>query len=540
MKTVLVISLVVTLLASVVSFILPRELLEPVKPRGHELSLSAEAAAVLEEEYGGVGVESGPMASPGAAAGVSAAQLTGRQAFTDLLYHFDGFAGEPSAKSITFDAKHASDERVWTVSRDAALREIDLLFDTLRYGYAGYQLAGGDEAFGAARQRAADEVKARGADIEMWDYEAILRDALSHIKDDHFFVGNFNVSSDLVFRYDPYHEFVLGDDGQYVGADGQALAAISGGAPGAMLVPSISAEGRIVYIPGRFGKDDNADLDEVLIELEYVNGGIEMAWLVPMRAATFGGTAGIEHDNIYTVDRSGDFPVVTLRAFGPTGESDSVMMKFVLDGARLRGERVFVLDLRGNRGGLDAYGYEWLAMVAGATVGSGAYMGQLTTATASVLISNAVAINEKEGLDVDRMKSMARRLPSQADPARPGWARIEYDMGIAGPVETPWMVVLVDKGTASASESLLRRMRALPRTVIIGSNTTGALLSGNAGALILPVSGLSVYIPTMLWLGNDLASIDATGFAPDFWVEPELAVERAEAFIKAHLKQQGK
>ena len=73
--------------------------------------------------------------------------------------------------------------------------------------------------------------------------------------------------------------------------------------------------------------------------------------------------------------------------------------------------------------------------------------------------------------------------------------------------------------------------------VLIGTNTGGALLTGNAGLLRLPHSGIAVRIPTMIWMGAELRNLDGIGYFPDFWVHPD-AAENAAAFVRRYVVKQ--
>jgi len=84
---------------------------------------------------------------------------------------------------------------------------------------------------------------------------------------------------------------------------------------------------------------------------------------------------------------------------------------------------------------------------------------------------------------------------------------------------------------------LIRCLRCTGNAVTVGTNTGGALLTGNPGLLRLPYSGLRVRIPTMIWMDYEMRNLDGEGYSPDFWVHPDLAAARAVMFARRYLEQ---
>jgi len=89
------------------------------------------------------------------------------------------------------------------------------------------------------------------------------------------------------------------------------------------------------------------------------------------------------------------------------------------------------------------------------------------------------------------------------------------------------IVVLIDKGSASASEILTGALKDRGRATIIGETTYGK------GSIqqILPLNDAAIKLTTGRYYTPDGTSIDKTGIGPDIQVtEPELTEEQADAY----------
>jgi len=75
----------------------------------------------------------------------------------------------------------------------------------------------------------------------------------------------------------------------------------------------------------------------------------------------------------------------------------------------------------------------------------------------------------------------------------------------------------------------------MDNVVFIGANTRGALLTGNVALCYLPFSKLGMSVPVMLTPYEDLDNRDGLGLLPDFWVDPDKALDRVKAFLEKHL-----
>lgn len=452
------------------------------------------------------------------------------QRFRESLYHHSDFSGEigellrvPGKMHAPPDSDSEGSPGDWEVSPEQAAEEVELLFTALRFGYAGYQFFGGDAAFGAAREAILREVAELASyydAIPNWRYRDAVVRHLDFVHDSHLVFGSRSLCERVHFRFCPYYEFRLSADGYYHDLDGRRLVAVNSESPSGYLKPSINADGYIVYILGVASSERQ---QATLLELEFEGGIIDMAWLMP--------ADGMNYDSgkAYELTTLDGLPMAVCRTFGVSPETAEDLADFVRDAQVLRRVDVALLDLRSNPGGAIWYGQEFCRSLAVTDPGPFIMTANLITDTALALQTNQQA----EAGDVTdwfmRIRDERHRLE---DPELPGWI-VSVSPGVYAQ-NTPFMLVLMDGGTASAAEALIRSLRSMDNVVLIGVNTGGALLTGNAGLLRLPYSGLAARIPTMIWMDAELRNMDGIGYFPDFWVYPD-AAENAAAFARRYL-----
>jgi hypothetical protein len=199
------------------------------------------------------------------------------------------------------------------------------------------------------------------------------------------------------------------------------------------------------------------------------------------------------------------------------------------------------VDLRSHHGGNDWYAMEWVKGFAGTDVCPSSFHAQLVTNTAAKMWENSMI---RLGVDWSALRGMVpegdsegppdarSRLAGNADPDRPGWSQVSVIEGVKAENDT-LLVVLIDSSVCSTGESFVGYLRQLENVVFVGINTYGMMLSGNVGVCMLPNSELVLICGTKISLGEDLSNRDGLGYMPDFWVDPEQALERAVKYIQA-------
>lgn len=458
---------------------------------------------------------------------VSESQL---QRFRESLYHYSGFPDEtaeklriPDKMHVPADSDSDGSSGDWEVSPDHATEEVEMLFTALRFGYAGYQFFGGDAVFGAAKEAILGEIAGLSSyydTIPNWRYSDTVAKHLSFVQDSHLVFGNRSLCEHLRFRFCPYYEFRLSADGSYRDLVGRRIVAVNNEAPSEYLKPSISADGEIVYILGVVSSERH---QATLLELQFEGGISEMAWLMPADEVRY------VNEKAYELTEFEGLPMAVCRTFRVSPETSEDLSAFVRDAETLRHEDVVLLDLRSNPGGTIQYGQEFCRRLAMADPGPFVMTANLMTDTALVL-----QMNRQEEINgrSDWLARVREEGDSLMDPELPGW-HIAVSPG-EYVQDTPLILVLMNGNTASAAEALIRCLRSMRNAVLIGTNTGGALLTGNAGLLRLPYSGLVARIPTMIWMDVEMRNLDGVGYFPDFWVHPD-AEENAAAFVREYV-----
>jgi C-terminal processing protease CtpA/Prc len=183
----------------------------------------------------------------------------------------------------------------------------------------------------------------------------------------------------------------------------------------------------------------------------------------------------------------GDIAVLTLRTFDAGSSPDEVPEKFKEIAARAKG---LILDLRGNRGGIDRIAHGALQHLIDRPVVVASYRVRL-----SQRARDARPIWRK-------LKAMpdgySEPVPVKVEPKAPRFA---------GPV-----VALVDIGCRSSCETLAAGLKATGRATLVGERTAGT--SGAPIRVRLPHSGARVGIPTWSMMTPEGRPIEGLGIAP--------------------------
>jgi len=238
---------------------------------------------------------------------------------------------------------------------------------------------------------------------------------------------------------------------------------------------------------------------------------------------------------------AGDVPVLAVRTFETA--ASGALAELPRFAERLRRERAFVLDLRGNRGGNYTFAERFLLALTNGPIRAletrevqsvAALLGRVNAArrrlarggvprASRVLFEDHLALLERRAID------HASRGAGRVEIARRG----ELLHGTApGPIEGRG-VVLVDRGCASACEMFVALARQVPGLLVAGERTRGTMAVGEVASFILPRSRLAVTLGTRAVV-DPLGDFDETrGFAPDIALGGMDALVEARAFAQA-------
>ena len=115
-------------------------------------------------------------------------------------------------------------------------------------------------------------------------------------------------------------------------------------------------------------------------------------------------------------------------------------------------------------------------------------------------------------------------------PTKSGWTEIKYHKNKL--IENDGLVIaLIDNGVASAGESFVKYLKQLSNVIFIGTNTAGVLHFANMGMCNLPNSKIEVFLSKTISMETDFNFREGKGYFPDFWVNPEEALDLSLKFI---------
>ncbi len=459
-----------------------------------------------------------------------------RNAFREHLYPYE-LEQEGDAWQRVLRKPHQS-----ATSRQEALQDIDILFELLKYGYAGYQLFGGDATFSKARELLEEDVARVGEPIPHLALSSFISNQLSFVQDGHFSIDGRSplfasprdrstYLTNLQYEVRPANDELLlyhvREDHGILGT----LVAVNDGPPDAYLKPSVNREGEFVY---HFGIV--SDETVVRLDLLFEADGDEHTRQVGL--TQFDRRHQRPQAELYTVKEQEGIRVAVCRALA-TGDlcDEEQLDNFVDDAPALGEEPCLILDLRSNRGGSLRYVYEWLdafvraynsqdSTPSGVLYAEDPIAGDLTRSvlTAHLRTRTALALQESRANDVEG-------VPVTGNSVHAGWTIPKYQpLANTMPNDTV-LVVLIDPYTTSAGEWFVSALWRMENVIIIGYPTRGVLTTGRTVRVALPNSGIAVALPQSIRMEPNLDLREGRGVAPDLWVEPRRAVETAARFL---------
>ena len=194
---------------------------------------------------------------------------------------------------------------------------------------------------------------------------------------------------------------------------------------------------------------------------------------------------------VVAIDHRGDVAVVTLKSL-EGGKARAEAIDTVL--AEARGAKAIVIDLRGNRGGIDKVGYRVVADLAEGK----ARLGEFRVLAAPETIAR---------------RPIWKDLTAEAD----GFSAVQQITvdGLAKKYAGK-VAIVVDAGCISTCEVVTAALRANLGAVLVGERTGGS--SGAPVSVTLPASKGSVQIPTWNLVSADGKPIEDDGVAVDLEV----------------------
>ena len=374
-----------------------------------------------------------------------------------------------------------------------AAEDVEYLFEAFRTLYGPYEYFGGDETFGAHKA----ELLARLAEKDSWtaaEVQDLLLEGLRFFQDGHFNINGGKPNPPRVPFFFREAAFYKTEEGGYIREDGRRVASVDGCDDlDGLFKRSISQEGDLVYYPVLL-EDVAFDMQSEFqqhacsekLTVRYADGSSQTLTAEPWSVYV----SDLPDGERTELRQAGGVPVFQFNNFVSTWR------RALMDGANaLADAPVGILDLRSNTGGMEDMADSWLLRYSGQTVPS-------------------------NGLRSFVINGQTAGLAGYTVPD--GW--VENDRVL---------IVLTGKRTASCAELLLERTANLENVLVIGENTSGAMMS-NACRMQLPRSGCQVTmtVDSVYQPSADSRYEELRGYEPDIWVPAAEAEELAVKWMK--------
>ncbi len=222
------------------------------------------------------------------------------------------------------------------------------------------------------------------------------------------------------------------------------------------------------------------------------------------------------------------YPRIELRTFsalaGPQLEG------FLESAEKAKDQAVVLIDLRGNSGGSDRYGTEWLQRLFGSPTSGWEVLELVSPVTLQGdvllhqwLLSRAASPSEKEQVG-GRLASALKNLEeAEAVGLEPEWKKLSVEGGSAPRTSaSPFqgrLILLVDSNTSSSAETFVLMAKQFPETVVLGENTHGMMRFGEVKLYRLPNSGIWIQAGSKHFRDPTGEFQEGRGFLPDYWIE---------------------
>lgn len=229
------------------------------------------------------------------------------------------------------------------------------------------------------------------------------------------------------------------------------------------------------------------------------------------------------------------YPWVRLRSLMLTRRGS--LERFVESSAKLLGEPVVILDLRGAGGGSDGFLLRWFKALSDDKRPYFETRELNSEVTAQGLLNFWRCTQQLADSDAEGGQWLARRvdrarqaLGAVAEPHRHVRERRQVTTGQASTPFAGWLILWVDRGCTSACETAVLLARQFSRVWVVGENTEGTMKVGEIRWYRLPRSGVWMSAGSRVHRDpREDGFPEGLGYRPDLWIDGE----RAEASVTA-------
>ena len=380
------------------------------------------------------------------------------------------------------------------LTQQQAMEDVAYLFDAFHDCYGPYEYFGGAKVFDEAEEKIKGELQKQES-IKSEDFEKILLQELKFVKDAHFGINMQRtnpVKIPFFFRETAFQKTEKG----YQTTDGKQVKSVEGcDNLDEIMKCSLSKEGELVYYPVLLKDCDFWDALETpqtcdeSLTVHYTNGESEELEAEPYQMYTEMDIVHPEKNKVVRTWEDGEIPVFQFNMF------DEKHRDSILTGAKkLREAPVSILDLRSNTGGNGGILGEWMERY-----------------TQKSVSGHKTVIDTKEGIETEDSDT------------KETW--VENDK---------MLIIFVGKYSASASEWLLDLAYNVENVLIVGENTSGAII-GMTSKISLPNSACQVDIGSgkvSLFPEDEGYMEEFRGVYPDIWMPAKEAEDLILQFLE--------
>lgn len=429
------------------------------------------------------------------------------KALLEIENPFAGFdeylVNDPGVPKFSADEiktlKFAPVPRKTRITYEAAVSDIETVFRVCHAVYGAYYYFG-EETFENAKNEILQWLEGQKL-VDVAQLEWTLREKTSFMCDGHSYLGlNIRDVPGVCYAYyDCLNQVFSRDEkGYYKTENGTKWYLGSFSNEYIRVEPALQADGTILYEPVLF--TPNGMTDDVLI-LKNSQGQTRTETLQWEETAPLGG--GDNPDFRYLADNN--IAYISLRAFRDSeDEYKALYREFMQTGKQAKNSDMLIFDLRSNSGGNGDSMNTWLRNFTG----------------------QSPQIPE---IRSDRASAFQDRNPVSLSK----FSKAKITTGKWIPNDVP-VIVLVDDRCGSAGELALNLLRTMDNVLVVGSNSAGCQLGGNAIPITLPNSGIHCQIGTQLRFAYDITNVDDTGYEPDVWCNPSTSLEAVLNMLKQY------
>lgn len=385
----------------------------------------------------------------------------------------------------------ASNPWVPVISEEDAKADVDLLFRALHSAYGAFYMFGQD-AFDAAEQQVLTWLEDKGS-VTGEAFGEQLSKSLSFVRDAHFHV--YEHYNERAIRYEYFYceeqAYQLDGETYYKYAGGKRWEFDSFSDARVRMLPSLTSDGTLCYAPVLFcPATEKADCT-VRLTCGAESKTEPICWIES--AALYDSNPGLD---FRALEENGIF-YLSIRNFNREKWDFS---DYNASASQARKAKLVIYDLRTNGGGSDSFSREWTSKFAGG--------GRVQ--------ENACFAN--------RVSALGKAAGACPKNGRNGTFISEEARGVWQKNNVP-VIVLMDDLCGSAGESALNFIRTLDNVLVVGSNSSGYQLCGNAYGYCLPNSGIWAYFGVSPQYHLTSENVDFKGYEPDVWCNPKTALQ---------------